>query len=69
MRVMGTLANEENVHQFWMIKPVNNRKFEIVHFHSDEVIDYEDEEIKLSRGKQKPQQLFEIERAKYSKFL
>ena len=67
---MGTLANEENVHQFWMIKPIgNNRKVEIVHFFTDEVLDYEDEEIKLSRGKQKPQQLFEKESAKYSKFL
>ena len=39
---MAAMPNEDSVHQLWMFKPLNPRKFEIVHFYTDGVIDCED---------------------------
>ena len=67
VQVMATMPNEDNVHQLWMIKPVNHKKVELVHFCTDDVIDCEGEEVKLTRGRQKIEQLFEIEEPKFNK--
>lgn len=53
VQIMATMPDEENVHQLWMIKPVNHKKVELVHFYTDDVVDCEGEDIRLTRGRQK----------------
>lgn len=58
---MGTLPNKKSVSQLWKLKFLNSEKYEIINYETDDVIDTEDDEVKLERGKSKYTQKIEIE--------
>lgn len=57
---MGSMENDSSIKHLWLIKQVKPQKYEIVNFVYDLVMDVEEEEVRLERGKLKSSQLFTI---------